>query len=111
MQDDIAVQSVEDCIKLRNLFLIHAGHSWFVIRVPMDDYTLGSSVPLPVLNKLLPKEAMINTIAKFANVTMLTEYLAYAKLDKDQLVEKLKGPLPQSEYKCALVFGIQGWGA
>lgn len=110
MQDHIVVKSLVDCITHRNLFLIHAGHSWYVMRVPMDDYTMGSAVPLPVLNKMLPKAAMINTIAKIDDLTLLIKYLDFAKLDKNELVKRLKGPLPESEHKCKIVFGIQGWG-
>lgn len=110
MQDDVQVRSLEECIKLRKLFLVHVGHSWFIIRVPMDDRTMGSAVPLPVLNKLLPKAALINTISEITDVATLKRYMEMQKVHKDHLIEQLNEPLPDTEHECRLTLGIRSWG-
>ncbi len=92
-------QSLEDCIKHHNLFLIHIGHSWIIMRVTGADSVVDGAIPLPELNRLLPKAAMINTIARINDVPFLQEYLTALNIHKDAFIEHMNAPLDPSGYE------------
>ncbi len=92
------VQSLVDCIKHRNLFLIHVGHSWTVIRATSNDSVIDGAIPLPLLNDLFPKAVMINTISRINDVPMLEKWIGHAGVSKDFVIEQLNKPLDPSGY-------------
>lgn len=98
MDNNSKVQSLEDCIRLRNLFLIHVGHSWTIIRATSDDSVIDGAIPLPLLNDLFPKAVMINTIARINDVPTLQKWMAHANVSKDFVIEQLNEPLDPSGY-------------
>jgi hypothetical protein len=99
MENNVKVQSLEDCIRNRNLYLVHVGHSWLVLRTTDNDSVIGGAVPLPELIKRLPKAAMINTVMKFENVKTLESYLKAGNISKDTLFDRLNKPLDSSGYE------------
>lgn len=104
----LPLQSLEDCIKRRNLILVHVGHSWFIIRATGRQSAIGGAIPLPLLNKLLPESAMINTISKIDDINTLQKYMEAGNVNKDRLLEHLSRPLDESGYE--VVITIRGWG-
>ncbi len=98
MDDNSKVQSLEDCVRRRNLFVIHVGHSWTVIRATSNDSVIDGAIPLPLLNDLFPKAAMINSIARIGDVPTLEEWMQAARISKDFLIERLNEPLDSSGY-------------
>ncbi len=93
------VSTLEECIRHHNLFLIHIGHSWIIMRVTEADSVIDGAIPLPELNKRFPKAAMINTIARFNDVPKLQEYLTALGIHKDAFIEKMNEPLDASGYE------------
>ena len=102
-------QTLEDCIQQHNLFLIHLGHSWLVMRVTGEDSAIGGAVLLSELVERLPPAAMINTIAKIESVEELQRWLKAGRLNADALIARLNKPLDRSGYE--EVFGVRGVGA
>ncbi len=94
-----ALRSLEDCIKHHNLFLIHIGHAWFMVRVTGDDSAPDGAIPLPQLNRMLPKSAMINSIARIGDVAMLEKWLTAGKFNKASFIERMNVPLAASGYE------------
>lgn len=92
-------KTLEDCIKNNNLFLIHIGHSWIIMRVTGEDSVIDGAIPLPELNKRFPKAAMINTIARFNEVPKLQEYLTALRIDKETFISMMNEPLDPSGYE------------
>jgi hypothetical protein len=106
MDNKQKVQSLEDCIRNRNLFLIHAGHSWTIIRATSDDSVVTGAIPLPLLNRLFPKAAMFNTIARIEDVPMLEKYMKAARVSKDFVIKQLNKQPDSSGY--SMPFNVSG---
>ena len=93
------LSTLADCVARRNLFLIHIGHSWIVIRATGKQSAQGGAIPLALLNDIFPKAVMIDEIQKLTTVARLQEYMDYCGVSKDAVISKLNTPLPQGGYQ------------
>ena len=104
MKPATAVRSLEDCIRYHNLFLVHAGHCWSMMRVTGEDSVADGAIPLPELNRRFAKAAMINTIVRIGDVPTLQKYMDAARIPRDELIKLMNQPLHESGYE--EVFGV-----
>jgi len=96
------LQKLEDCVARRNLFLVHVGHSWAVIRATGKGSAQGGAIPLPLLNKLFPKAAMVVEVRKFTNAEDLRKYMKAVDMTGEHILQQLNRPLSESGYEILL---------
>lgn len=96
------LQTLEDCVTRRNLFLVHVGHSWAIIRATGKNSAQGGAIPLPLLNKLLPKAAMLDEICKLTDVEDLQKYMKAVDVTAERILQQLNSPLSESGYEILL---------
>ncbi len=96
------LQTLENCVTRRNLFLVHVGHSWAVIRATGKDSAQGGAIPLSLLNKLFPKAAMLDEIRKLTDVEDLRKYMEAVDVTAEVILQRLNSPLSESGYEILL---------
>ncbi len=99
MNENVPVQTLEECVKKRNLFLIHIGHTWVIVRATGEDSVIDGAIPLPLLNKIFPKAAMINTLSRINDLATLEKYMKAGSLTQEEVLATLNTELPQGGYQ------------
>lgn len=91
-----------ELLEHENLFLVHVGHSWVVLRVCGDDSVPGGAVPLPAIVKLFPSAAMVQEIRRIDKAGSLRKCMHAADAPESYVIERLTEPLARSGYEVLL---------